>query len=83
MVFINFIINGHNVASLTGRNTIVHSDNLCGLDLQQNDLYDVNNCVINNTIRGQNCSFVNACVCNLSVTNFYADPAIIDSCSFT
>ena len=33
--FIYFIINGHNVASLTGRNTIVNCANLCGLDMQQ------------------------------------------------
>ena len=43
----------------------------------------MNNAVINNTIRGTNGSFVNACFMNVSIVNMYCDPAMIDNCSFT
>ena len=78
--FIYFIINGQNIASWTGRNTIVNYANLCGLDMQQNDLYNVNNAVIDNTIQGLNASFVNACFMNVRGVNLYCNPAVIDDC---
>ena len=51
--------------------------------MQQNDLYNVNNSVIDNTIQGLNASFLNASFTNVSIVNFYADPAVIDNCCFT
>ena len=69
--FMYFKTNGSTVVSLTGWNTIVHFDNNpYGLDLKQNDLYNVNNAIIKNTLRGTHASFVNACFTNVSVTFF-------------
>ena len=41
----------------------------------------LNSTVVNN-ITGNHASFVNACFCNLSVVNFNADLAVLNSCNF-
>ena len=85
--YMYFRINGETVASLTSRNQIVLDDpRRYGLDLLHNDLtnvyyMNVSYCEIQNTSITNMCC-TNACFVNISVTNFYADPAIIDNCSF-
>ena len=91
--YMYFRINGTTVASLTSRNQLLLDDpNRYGLNMCNNDLSNVyrldamSACLstaVINTVTGTNASFVNACFTNVSIVNFYANPAVIDNCCFT
>ena len=91
--YMYFRINGTTVASLTSTNQLLLDDpNRYGLNMSNNDLSNVyrldamSACLstaVINTVTGTNASFVNTSLTNVSIVNFYADPAVIDYCCFT